>query len=79
VLTTVPNIHKNSIAFDPNNPDTLYVGTNDGAYISLDSGKTWNQINEGLVNSTVVYSIAVDKDSNVYAATPFGIFQLVGR
>jgi hypothetical protein len=79
VLKTVPNTHKNSIVFDPNNPDTLYVGADDGAYMSLDSGKTWNQINEGLLNSTVVYSIAVDKDGNVYAATPFGIFQLAGK
>jgi hypothetical protein len=79
VFTTAPNIYKNSIAFDPNNPDTLYTGTDGGAYISLDSGKTWNQINDGLLGTTVVYSIVVDKESNVYAATPNGIFKLASK
>jgi hypothetical protein len=26
-----------------------------------------------------VYSIVVDKDGNVYAATPYGIFKLEGK
>jgi photosystem II stability/assembly factor-like uncharacterized protein len=75
-FTTTPNTSMNSIAFDSNKPDTIYAGTDEGAYISFDSGKTWNQINDGLLGATVVYSIAVDKDSNVYAATPYGVFKL---
>ena len=78
-FASAPNTSMNSIAFDPGKPDTLYAGTDGGAYISFDSGKTWNQVNAGLPDITVVYSIAVDKDSNVYAATPFGIFKLEGR
>ena len=78
-FATAPNTSMNSIAFDPNNPDTIYVGTDGGAYISFDSGKTWGQINDGLLGATVVYSIVVDKDSNVYAATPYGIFKLDGK
>lgn len=66
----------NSIAFDPDTPGVLYAGTDGGAYISFDSGQTWGQINDGLLGATVVYSIVVDKDSNVYAATPYGIYQL---
>jgi len=69
----------NSIAFDLKNSATLYAGTDEGAYISLDSGIAWNQINDGLLGATVVYSIAVDKDSNVYAATPYGIFKLENK
>ena len=34
---------------------------------------------DGLLGATVVYSIAVDKDSNVYAATPYGVFKLESR
>jgi len=69
----------NSIAFDPNNPDTVYTGTDSGAYISYNGGQTWGQVNDGLLGATVVYSIAVDKESNVYAATPYGVFTLEGK
>jgi len=57
----------------------LYAGTDSGAYISFDGGNTWNQINEGLLGATVVYSIVVDNESNVYAATPYGVFQLESK
>ncbi|MFZ5908447.1 MAG: hypothetical protein ACOYYU_00340 [Chloroflexota bacterium] len=70
------NLFVNTLAIDPNNPDTVYAGTDGGAYISYDAGVTWGQVNDGLLGATVVYSIAVDKDSNVYAATPYGIFKL---
>jgi hypothetical protein len=65
-----------SIAIDPNTPNTIYAGADSGAYVSFDSGKSWNQINDGLLGATVVYSIVVDPQSNVYTATPYGIFQL---
>jgi photosystem II stability/assembly factor-like uncharacterized protein len=73
------NLYVNTIAVDANKPETIYAGTDGGAYISFDSGKTWGQVNDGLLGATVVYSIAVDKDSNVYAATPYGIFKLEGK
>jgi|GEM_PF-1058610 len=66
----------NTLALDPNQPDTVYAGTDGGAYVSYDYGETWGQVNDGLLGATVVYSIVVDKDSNVYAATPYGIFKL---
>jgi len=73
------NLYVNTLAIDPNNPDVIYAGTNDGAYLSLDSGTNWSETNDGLLGATVVYSIMVDKDGNVYAATPYGIFTLEGR
>jgi photosystem II stability/assembly factor-like uncharacterized protein len=78
-FATAPNTNMNSIAFDPNNSNTIYAGTDGGAYISYDSGATWGQVNDGLLGATVVYSIAVDKESNVYAATPYGVFKLEGK
>jgi photosystem II stability/assembly factor-like uncharacterized protein len=66
----------NTIAYDPNNPDTLYAGSDSGAYVSFNSGKSWNEINYGLLGAMVVYSIVVDSESNVFAATPYGIFKL---
>jgi hypothetical protein len=78
-FTTPPDTSMNSIAFDPNNSGTIYAGTDAGAYISFDGGQTWEQVNDGLLGATVVYSIAIDKDSNVYAATPYGVFKLEGK
>jgi hypothetical protein len=74
-----PKQNINSIAFDTLKPNMLYIGTDGGAYVSFDSGKTWNEINEGLLGVNVVYSVASDLNGNVYAATPYGIFKLEGK
>lgn len=79
VFASAPNKSMNSIAYDPNNPGTVYAGTDSGVFVSFDSGKTWNEINDGLLGATVVYSIVADKDGNVYAATPYGIFKLESK
>jgi photosystem II stability/assembly factor-like uncharacterized protein len=73
---SINSLSINVIAIDPNNPDTLYAGTDSGAYVSFDGGQNWGEINKGLLGALVVYSIVVDPQSNVYAATPYGIFIL---
>ncbi len=65
-----------TVVVDPNDPATLYAGTDSGAFMSTDNGESWGQINEGLLGAVVVRSIVVDPESNVYAATPYGIFKL---
>jgi photosystem II stability/assembly factor-like uncharacterized protein len=73
------------IAFDPNNPNTIYVGTGDpnisaypragtGIYVSENMGETWKYI--GLASSRIISKIIVDKENSniIYAAalgTPF--------
>jgi photosystem II stability/assembly factor-like uncharacterized protein len=79
MFATAPSASMNTIAFDRNTSSTLYAGTDEGAYISFDSGATWHQINDGLLGATVVYSIVVDNESNIYAATPYGVFKLEGK
>ena len=79
VNTGLDSLFINSLAIDPNNPDTIYSGTDGGAYVSFDFGETWGQVNDGLLGALVIYSIVVDRDSNVYAATPYGIFKLEGK
>jgi tetratricopeptide (TPR) repeat protein/photosystem II stability/assembly factor-like uncharacterized protein len=69
----------NSVAMDPNHAGTMYAGTDGGAYVSTDGGDTWGVVNEGLLNATVVYSIVVDSNSNVFASTPYGVFQLKSK
>jgi len=66
----------NTLARDPKNVNTIYAGTDGGAYVSFNGGQSWGQINDGLLGATVVYSIVVDPQSNVYAATPYGIFKM---
>jgi tetratricopeptide (TPR) repeat protein/photosystem II stability/assembly factor-like uncharacterized protein len=73
------DLYVNAIVVDFSNPNILYAATDSGAYISFDGGQSWGQVNDGLLGATVVYSIAVDKESNVYAATPYGIFKLGGK
>jgi len=73
------NYNINTIAFDPQDPNIVYAGTDSGAYISIDAGQRWpiwQPLNSGLPEPAVVYSIFVDDQSNVFAATPFGIYQL---
>jgi len=77
--TGLTSLFVNSVAISPNNPDTVYAGTDGGAFVSFDGGQTWYEINDGLLGATVVYSIVVDKDNKVYAATPYGIFKLEGK
>jgi photosystem II stability/assembly factor-like uncharacterized protein/tetratricopeptide (TPR) repeat protein len=75
------NYSINSVAIDYVNPDTIYAGTDGGAYLSFDGGEHWGAVNEGLLGATVVYSIVVDPEdpTNVYAATPYGVFKLESR
>jgi photosystem II stability/assembly factor-like uncharacterized protein len=69
----------NSLAIDPKNPEVLYAGTTNGALMTSDAGRTWNPINEGLLGTSIIYSIRIDAQGGVYAATPYGIFTLKNK
>lgn len=45
----------------------------------LDGGETRGEINEGLLGATVVYSLAVTPEADVYTATPYGALRLEAR
>jgi photosystem II stability/assembly factor-like uncharacterized protein len=68
-----------SVIFDPRNPEIAYVGSQSGAYVSFNSGRYWQEINDGLLGATVIYSLAADAQGRIYAATPYGIFSLEGE
>ena len=45
--------------------------------MSNDGGRTWGSINEGLLGSTIIYSMAINpQDDSLFATTPYGIFKL---
>lgn len=55
------------IAVHPQNPQILYVATNDYIYKTRDGGQTWENVSRGVTHSRVI-SLAVDP---VYPATVF--------
>lgn len=65
-----------TLIVDPSDPMTVYAATDNGAYVSFDFGEQWHEVSTGLVGNNVVYSITADRDGNIYAATPFGIYVL---
>ena len=69
----------NAVVIDPRQPEVVYAGTDNGAFVSFDGGENWAPINDGLLGALVVYSVAMDAQSQVYAATPYGIFRLEAR
>lgn len=64
-----------SCAFDPKNENVIYLGGDvNGAYKSVDGGKSWKIINNG-ISAYGVFSLAVDPSSpnTVWAATDDGL------
>jgi len=49
----LPDIPVNCIVVDPTNTQRLYIGTDIGVFISLDSGATWAVENTGFANAPV--------------------------
>lgn len=47
-------VHHKAIAVDPDYPDHLYVGTDIGAWRSLDGGTTWQLFSNGLPDAAVM-------------------------
>jgi photosystem II stability/assembly factor-like uncharacterized protein len=61
----------NVIREDPKDPNTLYVGTDFGAFISTDGGKRW-QVLGGNLPSTQVSDIAYQERDNVIVISTYG-------
>ncbi len=60
---SIPISAVNVIKEDPNNENVLYVGTDNGAYVSLDRGDTWHPFSEGLPN-VAIHDIVVHPEAN---------------
>jgi len=64
--------------------DYVFLGTDNGFYISSDKGTSWTQVNTGLTNLNITsiavgwsYSAQFDvtADSNIFVGTPAGVFR----
>lgn len=59
----IPASPINVIKEDPLNMDILYVGTDNGAYVSLDRGESWEVFSEGLPN-VAYHDIVIQEEVN---------------
>jgi photosystem II stability/assembly factor-like uncharacterized protein len=59
----------NVITEDPTNPKILYVGTDVGAYVSLDGGATWDVLGGNLPTNYVHDIVVHPRDRVIVAAT----------
>lgn len=70
-MTTQRDLEINSVAVHPDDPNRIFIGTNNyGVMISNDGGKTFNQANDNFT-SRFTYSITADREnaSRLYAMT----------
>ena len=74
-FTYVPAVRV--LAIDPKNPDTLYAGTDEGVFRSVNGGESWKPIISGMPTRSVT-SVAINpQDPNqVYAGTFGGLFEI---
>ncbi|MBI4443747.1 MAG: transcriptional regulator [Acidobacteria bacterium] len=49
-----------SVAIDPHNPNTIYVGTWHLPWKTTDGGASWNSIKKGMVDDSDVFTLVVD-------------------
>lgn len=72
----LPNQTINILVEDPQNPQILYIGTENGVYISFDLGENWHLFQKNLPRTSVTH-IAIDSQSEkLYIGTAGrGIFR----
>ncbi|MGB2714409.1 MAG: hypothetical protein WBC51_09545 [Vicinamibacterales bacterium] len=71
LASNIPAGSVNGIAEDPRNPNTLYLGTDFGAFISTDGGRRWEVLGGGLP-SVQVSDLAYQARDNVLVISTYG-------
>jgi len=66
-----------SLAVDPHDPNIIYAGTWHLPWKTVDGGKTWENMKQGIIDDSDVFSIIVDpkKPSTVYLSACSGIYK----
>jgi hypothetical protein len=71
LASNIPAGSVNAIAEDPRNPNTLYLGTDFGAFISADGGRRWDVLG-GNLPCVQVSDIAYNVRDNVLVISTYG-------
>ncbi len=73
----LPDVPVNTIACDPNLPNTYYIGTDIGVFNTADGGTTWTRLGTGLPNVAVFVVRYHTPSKTLFAATHGrGVFKL---
>ncbi len=72
ITGNLPDVPANALALDPRTePDTLYVGTDLGVYVSTNLGSSWQPFKTGLPH-VMVRELELNQQMNVLAAGTYG-------
>ena len=63
ISSNVPMSPVNVIKEDPGNQNILYLGTDNGAYVSFNKGETWQAFSKGLP-AVAVHDLVIHKETN---------------
>ena len=63
ISSNIPDSPVNVIKEDPINESILYLGTDNGAYVSLNSGNSWEAFNKGLT-AAAVHDLVIQEEAN---------------
>ena len=69
ITSNIPNIPVHCIVVDPDDGNSLYVGSDLGVYVSVDQGGTWASMNTGGFANVVVETLEFQNASTLYAFT----------
>lgn len=71
ISSDLPNITASAVVLDPNDANTLYVGTDMGVYRTTDLGVSWHAFDNGIPN-VIVTDLQLDRAANLLIAATFG-------
>jgi photosystem II stability/assembly factor-like uncharacterized protein len=71
ISSNLPDAPVNAFAIDPTRPNVLFAGSDVGAYVSFNTGQTWQFLGQGLPMVSV-YDLKVHPTANYLAAGTHG-------
>lgn len=71
IAGNLPNAPANDIVVDPNDPNTLYLATDFGVYITRNLGSTWYPLGQGMPVQTV-FALSLHNPSRTLVASTHG-------
>ncbi len=71
ITNNLPNVPVNTVVYQKNSPDRLYIGTDYGVYYSESPGRQWVKFNDNLPN-VVVSDLVIQENIGYLRAATYG-------